>query len=76
MNNPDYNPEGRKLTYQQHMKMQREWEEKHAKKAEEPTKERSGICPRCGGSAFRLKAIKGLLERTCKNEECGDVKVF
>lgn len=74
MENPNYNPEGKKLTLQQHMKLQREWEEKQARKLEQNDGVRPGICSECGNSGFKLKAIRGIIERTCK--KCGDVKEF
>lgn len=74
MNTPEYNPKGRKLTFEQHMKLRREWEEEQAKKVDKPTGEKSGYCSKCGQPKFSLRVEKGILYRTCKN--CGDVKTF
>jgi ssDNA-binding Zn-finger/Zn-ribbon topoisomerase 1 len=70
---PDYNPDGRKLTWEQHVKLRREYEEK--KEAEKKnSNEPSGRCSKCNKAKFRLRVSKGDLIRTCK--ECGHELVF
>lgn len=71
---PNYNPEGKKLTFEQHAKLKREYEEKQAMEKEKAKQGKSGYCGECGTSGFTLKAKGGLIYRTCKN--CGDVKTF
>lgn len=74
MKNENYNPEGKKLTFQQHMKLMREMEEKETSVREQNGGERPGRCGECNGSGFSLQAKEGLIYRTCK--KCGDVKTF
>lgn len=70
---PEYNPEGRKLTFEQHMKLQKEYEDKKQIK-KKTNGEESGRCSVCDGSRFTLRCKKGNLIRSCK--KCGDERVF
>lgn len=62
------------MTFQQHMKKQRDWEEKQVQKRSRPEGEHPGRCTECDKADFELRVKKGILYRTCKN--CGDVKEF
>jgi hypothetical protein len=73
---PNYNPDGKKLTWFQHMEKIRKTEEAEKQKLEQNKGETPGCCSVCGGSGFTLKCEPGVLIRTCKNENCGDQKMF
>jgi hypothetical protein len=66
-----YNPEGKKLTYQQHLKKLKDHENLTSKKKK--TSE-SGRCPTCKQAAFTLRCMDRKLIRKCK--KCGHEKVF
>lgn len=74
---PSYNPEGKKLTFEQHMKLKREKEEREAELLLQNDGEKPGRCPKCNGSSFTLKRESfGVLLRTCKNPDCLDERRF
>lgn len=71
---PDYNPEGKKLTWQQHLRaMQKQKEEETERIKQNGGKEKPWLC-QCGQSRFTLQAKEGKLYRTCK--ACDQVEVF
>ena len=76
---PEYNSEGKKLTYEQHQKKRKQYEEMMRQKQPKGTdaKKRYGVCELCGNTGFSLRCIKGgKLERTCKNPKCEDKRIF
>lgn len=74
----NYNPEGKKFTYFQHMEKIRKLKEAEQQKLEENKGEVPGRCPKCNGTKFSLKCGPGrsVLTRTCQNEKCGDKKLY
>jgi hypothetical protein len=79
MSLPNYNPEGKKLTYFQHMEKIRKQKELDQQKLEQNKGEVPGRCSVCDSTKFSLKCGevgKGIIIRTCSNEKCGDVKEF
>lgn len=75
MNHSDYNPEGRKLTYKQHMALMKQQQEKlEARKRMNGGVEKPWLCEKCSKSRYKLRAVDGQLIRICK--ECSDEKVF
>lgn len=73
----DYNPEGKKLTYQQHLKLMKKQQEKEEKQMSRYDGESKPWLCECGESRYSLKAVpggNGELIRTCKN--CGAEKNF
>ena len=71
----DYNPEGKKLTYLQHLQLMKKQEEK--KKAAlllNDGEEKPWLCENCSQSRYRLKADRGRLIRICK--ECATERIF
>jgi hypothetical protein len=73
---PDYNPDGKKYTFEQHMKLKREKEEREAELLEQNKGEKPGRCPKCDQSSFFLRCEAGVLIRTCKNPNCLDENYF
>jgi hypothetical protein len=74
---PTYNPEGKKLTFEQHMKLKREQAEREAELLQQNDGERPGRCSKCDGTSFTLKCESlGVLLRTCKNPNCLDERRF
>lgn len=73
---PSYNPEGKKLTFEQHMKLKREQEEREAELRQQNNGEVPGRCPKCNTGGFSLKCEPGVLVRTCKNPDCLDEQRF
>lgn len=70
----DANPDGRKLTWEQHLrklKMEKEKEEE-GKGNTEP--KRSGRCDVCDNGGFQLSCKGGVITRKCKR--CGDERHF
>lgn len=76
MNLPSYNPDGKKLTFEQHLKKQKEYEERQLASKPTGTTGRPGRCEKCNGSSFTLKVESGSLIRTCKNQKCEDQQFF
>lgn len=70
-----YNPEGKKLTYEQHLREMKKLKEKQeAAKVMNGGEEEPWICVGCGESRYKLKAKDGQLIRTCK--KCNKEKIF
>jgi hypothetical protein len=70
----NYNLDGKKLTWFQHMEKLRKAEAAEEKKLEQNKGETPGRCIVCDGSGFTLKCEPGILIRTCKT--CGEQKEF
>lgn len=72
---PEYNPEGKKLTFAQHLKKMRDLEAKNEEKGKESGGLKPGTCPECGRGRFILRCEKGgMIVRTCRH--CSAKKVF
>lgn len=74
---PNYNPDGKKLTWAQHMEKKRKAEEAEKLKLKQNKGETPGRCSVCDCSKFTLKCSKehpGKLERTC--QQCEDKRYF
>ena len=74
MNLPDYNSEGKKLTWQQHMKKKEKLKEAKRAKEDVGIKDRSGRCQRCDNASFSHRCANGVVTRICNN--CGGQKDF
>jgi hypothetical protein len=76
MNLPNYNPEGKKLTFAQHREKKRKLEELETQKLEMNNGEVPGRCSECNGAKFSLKCGPGvsIITRTCRN--CGNEKQY
>ena len=65
----EYNPNGKKLTYEQHMRALNEYKEKQEKKEDKPW-----VCEKCKASAFTLAIKNRTWIRTCK--KCESTKII
>lgn len=73
MNLSDANPDGRKLTWEQHMKnLKKEKEKEEGKEKAKHTK--SGRCDICDNGGFQLSCKGGIITRKCK--KCGAERHF
>ena len=66
-----YNPTGKKLTYEQHMKLLNQFKEKQE---EDKGKDKPWLCEKCQASGFKLAIDKRRWIRTCK--KCGHTKTI
>lgn len=73
---PDYNAEGKMLTYKQHMEKKRKYDTEKNKKLERFDGEKPGKCRECGTSRFQLRCEEGKIIRTCNNEKCRKEVIF